>query len=221
MHYVLNIKNAGKLLGRLGYDDLIKRGNGEMKGDLSWEGVPFALDLPSLSGKMSLKVQAGQFLKADPGAAKLLSVISLQSLPRRLSLDFRDIFAKGFAFDEITAHATIANGIMNTENLKMNGVNATVLMNGSVNIARESQNLHVVIIPEINAAAASIAYGFINPAIGVGTFLAQMFLRKPLMKQFTHEYSVTGSWKEPVIREVKSDPDKKADKTDSQRKEGI
>ena len=221
LHYVLNIKNAGKLLGRLGYDDLIKRGNGEMKGDLSWEGVPFALDLPSLSGKMSLKVQAGQFLKADPGAAKLLSVISLQSLPRRLSLDFRDIFAKGFAFDEITAHATIANGIMNTENLKMNGVNATVLMNGSVNIARESQNLHVVIIPEINAAAASIAYGFINPAIGVGTFLAQMFLRKPLMKQFTHEYSVTGSWKEPVIREVKSDPDKKADKTDSQRKEGI
>ena len=209
LHYILNIKNAGKLLGRLGYDDLIKRGNGEMKGDLSWEGLPFALDLPSLSGKMSLKVQAGQFLKADPGAAKLLSVISLQSLPRRLNLDFRDIFSKGFAFDEITANATIANGIMHTENLKMNGVNATVLMNGSVNIARESQNLHVVIIPEINAAAASIAYGFINPAIGIGTFLAQMFLREPLMKQFTHEYSITGTWKEPVIREVKGDTGKK------------
>ena len=201
------------------YDDLIKRGNGEMKGDLSWDSVPFALDLPSLSGKMSLKVQAGQFLKADPGAAKLLSVISLQSLPRRLNLDFRDIFSKGFAFDEITANATIANGIMNTENLKMNGVNATVLMNGSVNIARESQNLHVVIIPEINAAAASIAYGFINPAIGVGTFLAQMFLREPLMKQFTHEYSVTGSWKEPVIREIKSEPGKKTGETDNHRKE--
>ena len=67
----------------------------------------------------------------------------------------------------------------------------------------------MVIIPEINAAAASIAYGFINPAIGIGTFLAQMFLREPLMKQFTHEYSITGTWKEPVIREVKGDTGKK------------
>ncbi len=175
-----------------------------MKGDISWDGLPFALDIPSLSGKLSLRVETGQFLKADPGAAKLLSVISLQSLPRRLNLDFRDIFSKGFAFDEITANAGIANGIMRTENLKMNGVNATVMMDGSVDIRQESQDLHVVVIPEINAAAASIAYGFINPAIGIGTFLAQMFLREPLMKQFTHEYHVTGSWSDPVIVEVKA-----------------
>lgn len=204
LNYVLDIKNAGKLLDRFGYGEVIRRGHGEMKGDVSWSGLPFALDIPSLSGKMSLKLEAGQFLKADPGAAKLLSVISLQSLPRRLSLDFRDIFSKGFAFDEITANAQITDGIMRTENLKMNGVNATVLMDGSVDIAKESQDLHVVVIPEINAAAASIAYGFVNPAIGIGTFLAQMFLREPLMKQFTHEYRVTGSWSDPVIREVKN-----------------
>ncbi|EEO28486.2 YhdP family protein [Oxalobacter paraformigenes] len=204
LNYVLNIKNAGKLLTRFGYNDLIRGGHGEMKGDISWDGLPFALDIPSLSGKLSLKVESGQFLKADPGAAKLLSVISLQSLPRRLNLDFRDVFSKGFAFDEITANARIANGIMTTENLKMNGVNAAVLMDGSVNIGEESQNLHVVVIPEINAAAASIAYGFVNPAIGIGTFLAQMFLREPLMKQFTHEYRVTGSWNDPSIQEIKS-----------------
>lgn len=203
LNYVLNIKNTGKLLGRFGYDDLIRGGRGEMKGDISWDGLPFALDIPSLSGKLSLKVESGQFLKADPGAAKLLSVISLQSLPRRLNLDFRDVFSKGFAFDEVTANARIANGIMTTENLKMNGVNATVLMDGSVNIAEESQDLHVVVIPEINAAAASIAYGFVNPAIGIGTFLAQMFLREPLMKQFTHEYRISGSWNDPSIREIK------------------
>lgn len=203
LSYVLNIKDAGKLLARFGYEDLIKRGHGEMKGDISWNGLPFALDIPSLSGKLSLKVEAGQFLKADPGAAKLLSVISLQSLPRRLNLDFRDIFSKGFAFDEITANARIVDGVMRTENLKMNGVNATVMMDGSVDIGQESQDLRVVVIPEINAAAASIAYGFINPAVGIGTFLAQMFLREPLMKQFTYEYRITGSWGDPVIKEIK------------------
>lgn len=203
LNYVLNIKDAGKLLDRFGYKGLIRRGKGEMKGEVSWDGLPFALDIPSMYGKLSLKIGAGQFLKADAGAARLLSVISLQSLPRRLTLDFRDVFSKGFAFDDISATAQIAKGIMKTDNMKMMGPNATVLMDGSVDIAKETQNLHVAVIPDFNAAAVSLAYGFINPAIGIGTFLAQLFLQKPLMKELTHEYQITGSWTNPEISEIK------------------
>lgn len=203
LNYVLNIKDAGKLLDRFGYKGVLRRGKGEMKGEISWDGLPFALDIPSLYGKLSLKIGAGQFLKADAGAARLLSVLSLQSLPRRLNLDFRDIFSKGFAFDDISATAEITKGIMRTENMKMMGANATVLMDGSVDIAKETQNLHIAVIPDFNAAAVSLAYGFINPAIGIGTFLAQLFLQKPLMKEMTHEYQITGSWNNPEIREIK------------------
>ena len=203
LNYVLNIKDAGKLLDRFGYKEVIRHGKGEMKGDLSWDGLPFALDIPSLHGKLSLKIGAGQFLKADAGAARLLSVLSLQSLPRRLNLDFRDVFSKGFAFDDISATAQITDGVMRTENMKMMGANATVLMDGSVDIAKETQNLHVAVIPDFNAAAVSLAYGFINPAIGIGTFLAQLFLQKPLMKEMTHEYQITGSWSNPEIKEIK------------------
>ena len=156
-----------------------------------------------MHGKLSLKIGAGQFLKADAGAARLLSVLSLQSLPRRLNLDFRDVFSKGFAFDDISATAQITNGVMRTDNMKMLGTNATVVMDGSVDLARESQNLHVAVIPDINAGAISLAYGFINPAIGIGTFLAQLFLREPLMKEMMHEYQITGSWGNPEIREIK------------------
>lgn len=203
LNYVLNIKDAGKLLDRFGYKGVIRRGKGEMKGEVSWDGLPFALDIPSMYGKLSLKIGAGQFLKADAGAARLLSVISLQALPRRLTLDFRDVFSKGFAFDDISATAQIAKGIMKTDNMKMMGPNATVLMDGSVDIAKETQNLHVAVIPDFNAAAVSLAYGFINPAIGIGTFLAQLFLQKPLMKELTHEYQITGSWTNPEISEIK------------------
>ncbi len=203
LNYVLNIKDAGKLLDRFGYKGVIRRGKGEMKGEISWDGLPFALDIPSLYGQLSLKIGTGQFLKADAGAARLLSVLSLQSLPRRLNLDFRDIFSKGFAFDDISATAQITKGIMRTENMKMMGANATVLMDGSVDIAKETQNLHVAVIPDFNAATVSLAYGFINPAIGIGTFLAQLFLQKPLMKEMTHEYQITGAWNSPEIREIK------------------
>jgi uncharacterized protein (TIGR02099 family) len=201
--YALDIVNAGKLLDRFGFVNVLRGGQGRLDGDISWKGLPFSLDIPSLSGQLHFDIAAGQFLKVDPGAAKLLSVLSLQSLPRRLTLDFRDLFSQGFAFDGIVGTATITNGMMRTDNFKMRSISAIVLMDGSVDIAKESQNLHVVIIPEINAGAASLVYGLvINPVVGLGSFLAQLFLRDPLMRAFTVEYQITGPWKEPAIKKL-------------------
>ncbi|MCL1886526.1 MAG: TIGR02099 family protein [Betaproteobacteria bacterium] len=204
MNYELDIYNAGKLLNRFGYKDVLRGGKGKMQGDMSWAGLPYSLDIPSLSGKIELDVGKGQFLKVEPGIAKLLGVLSMQSLPRRLTLDFRDVFSGGFAFDIITAKIDILKGVARTENLTMKGVSATVLMNGSVDIVKETQNLHVAVLPEINAGIASIAYGLINPAIGVGTFLAQLFLKEPLSRAFTYEYQITGSWMEPNIQKIEN-----------------
>ena len=201
--YALDIADAGRLLERFGFANVLRGGKGKMQGDLTWNGLPFALDIPSLTGQIQLDLAAGQFLKVDPGAAKLLGVLSLQSLPRRLTLDFRDVFSEGFAFDGITANATIAKGVANTSNFKMRSVNATVLMDGAVDIAAETQSLHVVVLPEINVGAASVVYALaVNPVIGLGSFLAQLFLREPLMRAFTFEYGITGPWKDPVVHKL-------------------
>ncbi|MDB5838883.1 MAG: hypothetical protein JWQ23_835 [Herminiimonas sp.] len=203
LNYVLDIADAGKLLDRFGFANVLRGGQGKMDGEITWKGLPFSIDIPSLSGQVNLNLAAGQFLKVDPGAAKLLSVLSLQSLPRRLALDFRDLFSEGFAFDGVIATANIANGLMTTENFKMRSVSAAVLMNGSVDISRESQNLHVAVLPEINVGAASVVYGLlVNPVIGLGSFLAQLFLRDPLMQAFTMEYRISGPWKDPVVTKL-------------------
>jgi uncharacterized protein (TIGR02099 family) len=201
--YSLEIANAGTFLERLGFANVLRGGKGRMEGEVNWKGLPFSLDIPSLTGTVRLDMAAGQFLKVDPGAAKLLGVLSLQSLPRRLTLDFRDVFSEGFAFDGVVGSAEINHGIMRTDNFKMRSVNAAVLMDGKVDIARESQDLHVVVIPEINAGTASVVYGLIvNPVIGLGSFLAQLFLRDPLMKAFTMEYQIDGPWKDPNIKKL-------------------
>jgi uncharacterized protein YhdP len=203
LNYTLNITDAGKLLDRLGFANVLRGGKGKMEGELSWKGLPFSFDIPSLSGQFSLDIASGQFLKVDPAAAKLLGVLSLQALPRRLVLDFHDVFSEGFAFDGMTANASIAQGVAKTDNFKMRGVAATVLIDGSADIAKEVQNLHVVVIPDINVGTASVVYGLaVNPVIGVGTFLAQLFLRDPLAKAFTFEYQVTGPWKDPVVTKL-------------------
>jgi uncharacterized protein (TIGR02099 family) len=197
--YALDIHDAGKLLERFGYSGTIRGGQGKLDGDLSWKGLPYALDVPSLSGQVHLDVHAGQFLKVDPGAAKLLGVLNLQALPRRLTLDFRDVFSEGFAFDNVLGTAAIKGGIATTDNLKMTGVTASVLMNGSADINRETQDLHVVVIPEINLGTASVVAMAVNPVVGVSTLLAQLFLRSPVMKSLTFEYKVSGAWSDPIV----------------------
>lgn len=202
MDFRLEVADAGALLGRLGTANAVRRGKGTLSGQVSWLGSPLALDYPTLAGSINVAVDAGQFLQAEPGATRLLSVLSLQSLPRRLALDFRDVFQQGFAFDNLTGDVTIASGVARTNNLRMRGVQAAVLMEGHADIARETQDLRVVVVPEINAGTASLAYAVINPAIGLGTFLAQALLRKPLAQAGTREFHVTGSWADPKVERV-------------------
>ncbi len=203
LNFKLDINNAGELLKRFGQDKVIARGKGSMQGQVAWMGAPWAMDYPSMTGGFGINVESGQFLKADPGIAKLLGVLSLQSLPRRLALDFKDVFSEGFAFDFIRGDVKIDQGVAFTNNLQMKGVNAAVLMEGSANIARETQDMKVVVVPELNAGTASLVAAAINPAIGLGTFLAQLILRRPLIEAATQEFQISGSWADPQMVRVK------------------
>jgi uncharacterized protein (TIGR02099 family) len=202
MNFKLDINDSGALLARFGMKDVIRRGKGKMEGRVSWTGSPLALDYPTLNGNFNVNMEGGQFLKADPGLAKLLGVLSLQALPRRLALDFRDVFSEGFAFDFVRGDVTIEDGEAATNNLQMKGVNAAVLMEGRADIAKETQDIKVVVVPEINAGTASLVATVINPAIGIGTFLAQYLLRRPLIAANTQEFHIDGTWADPKITKV-------------------
>ncbi len=204
MNFRLDIQDAGALLDRLGMKDVVRRGKGQLAGTVVWKGSPLSPDYPSMSGQLHIDVERGQFLKADPGLAKLLGVLSLQALPRRLTLDFRDVFSEGFAFDFVRGDATVAEGVARTNNLQMKGVNAAVLIDGQADLVRETQDLRVVVVPEINAGTASLVAAAINPAIGLGTVLAQLFLRQPLIKATTQEFRIDGSWSDPQVRRVET-----------------
>jgi uncharacterized protein (TIGR02099 family) len=201
--FALDLQNTGSLLGRLGLPQTLKGGKGKVSGQVSWLGSPLEPDAASLSGDVKVALEEGQFLKADPGIAKLLGVLSLQSLPRRLSLDFRDVFQQGFAFDRVDGDVKINQGLADTRNLRMRGVQAVVLMEGQADLAQETQNLRVFVVPEINAGTASLAYAAINPAIGLGTFIAQVLLRKAVVEASTREFTIKGSWADPQVEQVK------------------
>lgn len=200
--FKLDLADSGDFLERLQIGRAIRNGKGQLAGRIGWQGSPFSIDFDSLNGQFKVAIESGQFLNAEPGAARLLSVLSLQALPRRLALDFRDVFQKGFAFDSVTGDVGITQGVARTNNLLMRGTQAAVLMEGMADIQRESQDIRVIVVPEINVGNAALAYAAINPAVGLGAFLAQLVLRKPLVQAGTREFHVSGSWEDPKVERV-------------------
>jgi uncharacterized protein YhdP len=203
----LDVSDSGAMLERFGLGRQVRNGHGRIQGQLAWTGSALVPDWPTLGGTGQVSIDNGQFLKAEPGAARLLGVLSLQALPRRLTLDFRDVFQQGFGFDNFGGDVVLEQGVARTNNLRIRGVQAAVLIEGQADLKRETQDLHMVVVPEINAGTASLAYAAINPAIGLGTFLAQLFLRKPLMQAGTREFRVVGSWSDPQVDPIARHPD--------------
>ncbi len=210
LDFTLDIQDSGDLLERFGNKGAIRQGKGRMAGQVGWQGSPFSPDYNTMAGQFTVNIERGQFLKADPGVTRLLGVLSLQSLPRRLTLDFKDLFSEGFAFDFVRGDVFIAQGIASTNNLQMKGVSAAVLMEGRADIQRETQDIKVVVVPELNAGTASLVYSAINPLVGLTSFLAQYVLRRPLMQSNTQEFRVEGSWKDPKVSKVEPAPVKAA-----------
>jgi len=203
--FKLDVNDAEKLLGRMGLADAMRRGTAQLEGDLTWAGIPSALDLSSLSGRLKIDAGRGQFKKLEPGVGRLLGVLSLQSLPRRITLDFRDVFSEGFAFDSIEGTASINRGQMHTEGLNIRGPAAKVLLSGNVNLVAETQDLKVRVHP---AVGESIAVGAMiaNPAVGAIAWVAQKVLNDPLDQAFAFEYAVTGGWSDPQVDKINRNP---------------
>ena len=132
-------------------------------------------------------------------------MLSLQALPRRVTLDFRDIFSEGFTFDEIHAGAAIERGRGAYRQLPHDRHAARVDMKGDLDLARETQKLQVRVIPSLSESVA-LGAAIVNPAVGLATLFAQKALKDPINQMVSVEYIVTGTWSDPVIANKKREP---------------
>ena len=210
LSFKFDVGNVEKMLARLGYPEAVQRGKGVLDGELAWRGPPTALHIPSLGGKMRVQVENGQFAQLEPGVGRLLGVLSLQALPRRITLDFRDVFSEGFAFDRISGSIQMNQGVLHTDDLEILGPAARVFMSGDADAGRETQNLRVRVQPTLSesvAVGSAIATtGVIHPAVGLAAYLVQKALRDPVEKLFSFEYVVTGGWSDPKVEKISAAP---------------
>ena len=165
LNFKLEVSDVGKFLDRFGYPEHLKGGRGKLEGPISWNGDPLTLDYATLSGNLQMQAEDGQFLEIEPGIGKLVSLMSLQMLPRRAALDFRDVFSKGFQFDRINSSMAIERGVMAVKEFHMRGPAADVNMTGQIDLSLETQNLNVKVIPQLGDTASTVV-GLVNPVAG-------------------------------------------------------
>jgi uncharacterized protein YhdP len=198
----LEAGNLNELMTVFGFGDYLKRGSGRLEGTLAWAGYPHDFSTSILQGSFGVKASRGEFAKIEAGAGKLLGLLSLQSLPRRAMLDFRDVFSEGFAFDSIEGDVKVARGVLLTSNFTISGPSALVTLSGEVSLPRETQALLMKVVPEMGESAAVAATVLGTPVLGLSTLLVSKLLSNPLGKAVAYEYSVTGSWDNPVVTKI-------------------
>jgi len=199
MNVKLDSNNLNALFNQFGFGDHMRGGRGTLEGKLSWPGHAYQFQLASLAGEFKIDAERGQFAKIEAGAGKLLGLISLQSIPRRLTFDFRDLFSEGFAFDNIAGELSITNGIINAKKFEIAGPAATVRMTGDISLPTERQNLNLTVAPKLSGVAAVGTAVLVNPLVGLGVLLGGEVLKSPIEKILSVQYSVTGTWDNPLV----------------------
>ncbi|MCC6534926.1 MAG: TIGR02099 family protein [Burkholderiales bacterium] len=202
MNFRLEVGDIGKFLARMGYAEGVKGGTATLGGTLTWTGAPQDLDYPSLAGNITVEARRGQFAKLEPGIGKLLGILNLQALPRRVALDFKDVFSEGFSFDTIGGTLRVQRGIGTTDGFRISGPSAKIVMSGEVDLVRETQKLRVRVTPIIGDSVAAATALLGGPVAGLGVFLAQRLLNDPLGQLIAYDYAVTGTWSDPAVNKI-------------------
>ena len=199
----LEIKDAGQIISHWTNQKSVEGGQGKLLVNAEWDGSPFEPKYDTLAGKATINLEKGRLLEVNTSGAKLLDVLSLQSLFRFATFDLKgslgNIVTKGTPFNTIEASFDMNAGVAQTKQFTMGLDQARVAMTGQINIPKQTQDLRVTIFPTIDATAGSLAAFAINPIVGLGALVGQYLITSQINRNFQSDYLVQGSWDNPEV----------------------
>ena len=190
----------GALLADIGVGGMIAEGRGTARFQAAWPGSPMQFRLPALEGQLRLDMKEGRLAEVEPGSTgRVLGLLSLAQLPRRLLLDFRDFFSKGFAFNKLGGTVRFADGSARSDDLDIDGPAAAIAIRGSADLRAQTFDQTIEVRPKAGnllTAVGAIAGGPVGAAVGA---VANAVLQKPIGEMAAKNYRVTGPWKDPKV----------------------
>jgi uncharacterized protein YhdP len=195
----LRSDNLGRMLEAFGFGGLIGGGeNTHVVIDGSWPGAPTAFALANLEGTLKFSIGEGRILEVKPGMGRLFGLFSIADLPRRLTLDFGDVFKSGFGFNSVTGDFVVKNGNAYTDDVEIKGPAADIHIRGRTGLRTHDYDQIVDANPHTGGALAVVG-AVVGGPIGAAAGLA---ISRGLNQAAHARYSITGSWDHPVIATI-------------------
>jgi uncharacterized protein (TIGR02099 family) len=207
----INSTNVGQMLTQLGVAPFVEAETAEVTASLHWPGPPSGSWLDHIEGDLALRAEKGSLVDVEPGGAgRAAGLLSISALPRRLALDFRDVFNRGFVFDDITADFVIVDGNAYTDNLKLTGPVAEVGLIGRTGLRDRDYRQQVVVTAEPGKVLPTVGALLAGPQVAAALLIFTRIFKKPLGGIGRASYCVTGTWAAPTVERL----------TDEQLEEG-
>ena len=194
----------GQAISGIGFGDSIGGGTLDFEGAFSWPASIMSLDLVRLSGDAELTILDGVLNNVEPGSGRYVGLFSLSALPRRLALDFSDVVVKGMEFNKIDGSFRIEEGVLYTNDMRMEGPAATIEIRGKTGIPDRTYDQRISVTPEISQSLPVIGAVSAGSTVGWGLLLLQNLFKKVIDDAVEIEYLVTGSWDDPNIELIRA-----------------
>ena len=184
---------------RLAYQPGIVGDDMTMLFDLNWSGGPKEEIFDTLNGDVQVRFGAGQLDEIEPGAGRLFGLMSVVALPRRLSLDFTDVFDKGFGFDKIEGSFHIIDGEAYTCNLSLEGPAADIAIIGRASLTSMEYDQVAAVSANFGNTLPVVGAVVAGPQAAAALLIFSQIFKKPLQEMGQVYYGIEGSWDDPVV----------------------
>lgn len=194
----LTTSNIASLLRAFHYTANLDAKKAHFRAALAWAPAA-ALEWQQAQGTVHLEFENGQLRAVEPGAGRVLGLVNFYALPRRLTLNFRDVLSSGLGFDKVNGDFELRDGNARTQNLTINGPSLRMEMKGRIGLVARDYDQQVTVYPDVSAGVTLGAVLLGGPVAGALALIAQEILNKPLDKVTELSYRVTGSWDNPQV----------------------
>ena len=201
---VLSGDDLGAALAFAGLPDVLAEGRGRVRAELAWRAPLYLPALERAGGSLAIAIERGRIVPIEPGAARLVGLFALQAIPRRLSLDFRDVTSDGLAFERIDGDIALSGGIAEVT-LQMSGPIGIVDIAGTSDLTARRYDQEIAVLPRVSAALPIIGMISGGATAGIGALVAGGFLKAlgiDLDRIGLRRYALRGSWDEPRLESL-------------------
>lgn len=194
-------QDFGALLADLDFAATIKKGELQSVIQAHWHDMPTNYSLAILNADVGAVINDGVISQVEPGAGRLLGLLSLSELPRRLSLDFKEL-QNGLAFKQMLGQVEIDNGNTHIGTMKVISPVALMQIEGSTNLVDKTFNQTVRVVPNVSGTVPFVSYLAYGGQIGAIAFVFDQIFGDTFDSAVGTEYRVTGTWENPQIEKI-------------------